>query len=62
MGPRISETASYFDICRRKRNALDYDMTGVVSSTEAQELLSKAKEFKEEAADWVRSKYPQFTP
>ncbi len=31
----------YFDLCRRKRNKIDYDSTEVVSKSEAEELLEK---------------------
>ena len=36
----------YFDLCRRKRNKIDYDSAEVVSKSEAEELLEKLWNFK----------------
>ena len=38
----IAKTASYLERCRRKRNELSYDSAGVVSDTEAAEILTEA--------------------
>lgn len=46
MGPPVSELVAYFDTCRRKRNLVDYDRTNAATETEADELLTKAKEFR----------------
>src|SRR5271157_4648734 len=46
VGPSASSLVAYFELCRRKRNTLDYDVANVVSDTEAAELLQKAQEFK----------------
>lgn len=45
--------ADYFDLCRRKRNHIDYDFADVVTETEAEELLEKAKEFQILIEDWI---------
>jgi hypothetical protein len=45
MGSSVSALATYFDTCRRKRNAVDYDRANAATETEAQELLNKAEEF-----------------
>lgn len=45
--------ADYFDTCRRKRNSIDYDGSEIVSSTEAQELLEKADEFRTLIEAWI---------
>lgn len=34
IGPNIAALASYFEICRRKRNMLDYDMADVATDTD----------------------------
>ncbi len=51
----------YLDTCRRKRNRLEYDTPGVVSETEADELLEKVQEFLEVVEDWIRRRHPRFT-
>lgn len=52
--------ADYFDLCRRKRNTIDYDAAEIVSETEAEELLAKANEFQAIVEDWITNNYPQF--
>lgn len=58
----IEDLADYFDLCRRKRNDIDYDAAGIVSDTDADELISKAKDFKILVEDWIKNNYPQFAP
>jgi len=41
----VSGTAAYLERCRRKRNELSYDMAGVVTDTEATEILAEATEY-----------------
>jgi hypothetical protein len=57
--PGLSDRAPYYDDCRRKRNAMEYDSTGDVSNAEAQELVKEAARFARAAQEWVRSKYPE---
>jgi hypothetical protein len=45
IGAGVNETASYLDRCRRKRNEISYDTAGLVSDTEAEELLVEVKDF-----------------
>lgn len=45
LAPSGNVFTDYFETCRRKRNNIDYDSAEVVSETEADELLEKAKEF-----------------
>ena len=52
--------ADYFDLCRRKRNNIDYDSAEVVSKTEATELLEKAREFQTLVEDWIANNYPAY--
>ena len=42
VGANVTTLVTYFELCRRKRNTLDYDVANVVSDTEATELLRKA--------------------
>jgi uncharacterized protein (UPF0332 family) len=62
LGPTVSTLASYFDMCRRKRNILDYDTAQVVTETEAKELVQKAEEFRTLIEQWIAQHLPQFTP
>ncbi len=60
MGPPVVSLAAYFDLCRRKRNTLDYVGAGVVTDTEAKELLAKAQEFECLVDAWIKKSYRQF--
>jgi hypothetical protein len=60
IGQSVSQLASYFDTCRRKRNMLDYDMANVVTDTEVTERLEKAEELRELVEQWITTHYPHF--
>jgi len=51
---------TYFDTCRRMRNQVDYDMAGVASETEAEELLTKALELQNIVEEWIAHKHSQY--
>jgi len=54
LGPKHGEDADYLDLCRKKRNETEYDFIGGVSKSEADELLSFAKELKGLVIQWLR--------
>ena len=58
LGAGASKHADYFERCRRKRNVIDYTRSHVVTETEAQEILEKAKEFHGFVEAWIDSKFP----
>ncbi len=60
LGKSAAILVIYFDACRRKRNAVDYDVAHVVTETETEELVRKAREFRELVEGWIASHYPQF--
>jgi len=60
MGSQIGKMAAYFDMCRRKRNQVDYDFALVASDTELEELLSTAEEFRTTAEAWISAHHPAY--
>ena len=54
MGPSVSPLVAYFDMCRRKRNQVDYDCAHAATATEAEDLITKAEEFRDLAEEWIR--------
>lgn len=50
---RWARSARVFDQARVKRNAAEYDEWGLVTQTEADDLLRAAREFVAEVARWV---------
>lgn len=51
---------TYFDACRRKRNTVDYDRAHVATETEANEILHRAKDFRQLTETWISQNYPAF--
>lgn len=45
MGNESTRFFDFFDLCRRKRNKVDYDIADIVSETEVRELIEMVKEF-----------------
>lgn len=45
LGKKSLEFIDFFDLCRRKRNKVDYDFANVVSETEVKELIDVVKRF-----------------
>lgn len=59
LGPSRHDRIDYFDACRRRRNAVDYDTAGVTSETEAGELANRARDFRREVERWIRKNHPE---
>ena len=62
VGASVSGLVAYFELCRRKRNTLDYDAANIVSESEAVELLTKSREFHIEVEAWIASNHPSLAP
>jgi hypothetical protein len=60
IGVKAAALTDYFDLCKRKRNVIDYDNSSVATETEASELLRKATEFLAMVEEWVATDYPAF--
>ncbi len=58
LGKAAAPYSDYFDQCRRKRNAIDYEDALVATETEAREILTKAKEFAEAVEQWIARNHP----
>jgi hypothetical protein len=56
--PGDTELADFFDSCRRKRNAADYDAAGRISEAEVQELLEEVGLFRKHVVDWLSREHP----
>ena len=60
MGNSVTKFAQYLNVCRKKRNLVDYNLANVVTETELQELLKKAAEFQALVENWIFDNYPLF--
>lgn len=62
LGPKKQGDADYLDACRAKRNGLEYDAAGRVSSKEASELRDFAEELRVEVVTWLETTHPKLSP
>ena len=60
LGSAHSQLITYFDTCRRKRNQVDYDMAGVASDADADELVTKVSELQTVIEDWIAKNHSQY--
>lgn len=58
LGAAAERYADYFEICRRKRNRIDYMLAEVASETEAEEALRLAQEFHQLVEEWIARRHP----
>jgi hypothetical protein len=57
--PAFAALSAYFDGCRMKRNASEYDFAGGVSDTDAKGLLATVQQFAIDVEAWVKVHHPQ---
>jgi hypothetical protein len=57
----IQELTDYFDVCRRKRNHIDYDGSQIVSRGETEELIKKVQEYRSIIDDWIKATHPNLS-
>jgi hypothetical protein len=57
--PAFAALSAYFDGCRIKRNASEYDFAGGVSDTDADGLLATVRQFAIDAEAWIKMHHPQ---
>lgn len=55
MGKDVEGTAAYLDLCRRKRNIIEYNHADIISETEAHEVLAKAAELRDRVEKWIKT-------
>ena len=60
LGAGGTALTAYFDVCRRKRNTLDYDRAHVATETESSEITKKAEEFLELTERWIAQNHPPY--
>lgn len=58
---RFARHAAYFNACREKRNDLSYELAGVVTGSEAEELLREVPAFQALVDARLRGRHPEQT-
>lgn len=58
LGDEYRKDATYLDACRMKRNTLEYDMAGVVTQADADELMVFVNELRGTVIEWFQQYHP----
>ena len=61
LGSERKNDANYLDVCRAKRNILEYDSIGGVTENDADELIEFVRELKDEVETWLKKEHPEFS-
>lgn len=61
LGKSVHPYAIYFDVCRRKRNIVEYDSSCVATEDEVTELREKVLEFQNIVEKWIIDNYPKLS-
>ena len=59
LGDERKADAHYLDVCRIKRNQAEYDRVGVVSESEARELVQFVIELRSVVMAWLQERQPE---
>jgi uncharacterized protein (UPF0332 family) len=54
-----SATIKQLDKFREKRNISDYETAGLVTEQEAEEMITLAKQLRQQVEAWIRNNYPE---
>ena len=54
LGQQRRGDADYLDVCRAKRNTVEYDLAGQTTADEAAELIDFCTELKADLLQWLR--------
>lgn len=60
LGASATRPLNLFEACRRKRNMIDYDHASVATHTEAEEIVTEAKDFLDLVERWIAANHPKF--
>lgn len=59
LGREADALVAFFDLCRRKRNIIDYTGAMIATSTEAAEVLERAGELLAMVEAWIEARHPE---
>jgi uncharacterized protein (UPF0332 family) len=57
LGQEKENDAQFLNVCRSKRNIVEYDCVGGVSKGEAEDLIAFVKEFRKEVIQWLKENH-----
>jgi hypothetical protein len=59
LGPDRKADVEYLEVCRRKRNAIEYEAAGTVTDRDAQELVSFIVDLRDRVLAWLEEHHPE---
>ena len=59
LGSERDDDATYLDVCRTKRNIVEYDYINGVTVEDAEELIGFAQSLCEDVQDYLKMKFPE---
>lgn len=59
LGSSRKDDADYLDMCRIKRNTVEYDYVGGASENDAVELLDYVRDLRQDVCDWLDEYHPE---
>ena len=62
LGDRWSGTADHIERCSRQRGQAIYELVGVVSEEDADDLLNTARQLRTDVIDWLKENHPMLVP
>jgi hypothetical protein len=62
LGPARQQDVEYLDICRSRRNTIEYDHAGGVTPNNADELIDFVKDLRGNVLEWLRQNHPELLP
>ena len=60
LGDERKADAEYLNMCRIKRNSVEYDYVGGASEQDAVELLEFSKKLKDAVLKWLKNRHPEY--
>lgn len=61
IGSAAAPLSSYFEVCRRKRNEIDYDRANVASRTDAEEIVRQTQALQVLVEAWITKHHPAWS-
>lgn len=60
MGSAVATYSAYFETCRRKRNMVDYDISGIATDLEVEQIVEEASALLADVENWIAQQFPSW--
>jgi hypothetical protein len=59
LGPGRKTDVEYVEVCRKRRNVIEYDSAGTVTDKDATELIALVAGLRRVVIEWLRGHHPE---